>query len=322
MLEKKYQKIDLSTINFNDETYCLRQAHKDASLIQSIRQSGLINPPLLQKTKDGYRIVVGFKRLLALNALKIDKIDAFVFEEQDSKLDLFLLAVREHLSHSKLDPIELSLFIKKLRDNFSIERDEIIKTYLPLVGYGRNPRVFELYSRLHLLPDEWRQLIRDEQTPVDLANELIDRSEEDRAVFLILFTTLRLGKNRQREFVLLFSDVARLLKQSVQQLVDSPSIQDILAEEKLTPSQKVDRLKSWLWRQRYPRYADAQEAFESLLKKQRFPEGLFIQPPPYFEGERFSAAFQFATEEEFRDYLAALKRLLDAGDVEKIINMP
>lgn len=322
MLEKKYLLIKLSAIDFDDLTFRLHQSIDVSSLIQSIRAVGMINPPHLQEKGDGFRIVAGFKRLEALKALKIKECDALVFDSRESELEIFLLAVRERLSNDRLDPIELSVFIQKLQDFFGVDKEKIIKTYLPLAGYGRNPRVYELYSRLHELSKAWQKLVREEQTPIDLVNEMLDRTEEERDAFLNLFLILRLGKNRQREFVLLFSDVARILQQSVGQLVSSAFVQEIINEEKLTPSQKADRLKQWLWRKRYPRYAEALEAFDALIKEQKLPDGLYIQPPPFFEGDRFSAAFQFSSEKEFQNYTAALNKLLGSGDVEKIINMP
>ena len=322
MIEKKLVNVNLSSIDLNDQFYCLGAYTDIAPLIKSIREAGLITPPILQKTQNGYNVVAGFKRVEALKVLNIEQCDAFVVEESASKLDVFLLAVRDRLSHGRLDAIELSLFIHKLQYNLGVDRKNIIKTYVPLAGYGRNPRVYELYSRLYLLSADWRQMVRDEQTPVDLANEILDRVEEERGVFLNLFQSMRLGKNRQREFVLLISDVAKRAGISVTEIFELPPVNEVLNDNKRTPSQRADRLKQWLWRERYPRYAEAQQNFDALIKEQKLPDGLSIQPPPYFEGERFSASFTFSSEKEFQDHLQALTRLTESGATQKIIDMP
>lgn len=322
MLEKKYARVRLDAIDVADQSYCLAPHGDAAFLISSIREAGVINPPILQKKKNGFRIVVGFKRLRILQTLKVAEVDAFVVEAAESDLDVLLLAVRDRTSAGRLDAIELSLFIHKLQNNFGMSREDVIKHYLPLAGYGRNPRVFDLYANLHRLPAEWQEAVRSDQTPVDLANDLLEHPADERCEFFNLFQSLRLGKNRQREFVLLISDLARIAKTSIVKLFDSAPVRDILNDEKQTPSQKADRLKKWLWRERYPRFARASEAFAALLKDQKLPAGLSIQPPPWFEGERFSASFFFATEVEFRDHVTALQRLLDDGVVKKIIDMP
>ncbi len=322
MVEKKYARVKCALIDVADQRFSLAPQMDASLLIPSIREAGLINPPILQKKKTGYRIVTGFKRVRALQMLKVKEVDAFVVKAAESDLDMFLLAVRDKLSTRRLDAIELSLFIHKLQHEFGVDRENIIKRYLPLAGYGRNPRVCELYGRLHELPDEWRQTVREEQTPVDVANDMLDRPEKERTIFFSLFHSLRLGKNRQREFVLLLSDVARSAEKSVAGIFESEPVQQIINDEKQTPSQKADRLKGWLMRRRYPRYAQAEAAFAELIKNRKLPDGLAIQPPPFFEGERFSAAFSFSTQEEFQKHLAALQRLMDDGVIQKIIDMP
>ncbi len=323
MLQKELSKIPFADIDETDDAYRISEQTDVSALMASIRDIGLINPPVLQrKGASRFRIVVGFKRLQALTQLDVERVEAFIIAEEGLSLQALRLALEDKVTNGRLDAIELSTLIHKLRDEFSVDKNEIVSTWLPLAGYGRNPRVYELYADLWRLPAAWRQAVKEEQTPIDLAREMLERSEEERVVFLEFFQLLRLGKNRQREFTLLLSDVARIKNISLLQLVELQQVKGVIAEQKLTPPQKAERLKQWLWQERYPRYTKARENFEALLKQAKLPTAVFIQAPPYFEGERFSAGFHFASEEEFEAYVAALQRLLDAGLIRKIVDLP
>ena len=275
------------------------------------------NPLIVQsKGTDRFRIVCGFKRMVALASLQQSTCQAFVIEDTRPRLDLLLMAIEENQS-APLNPIELSIVLNKLHVEFKIDENDIIHNYLPLLGYGQNPRVLELYSGLYDLPPEWQDALMADQVPLDIAQVILSQSDEGRAKIWALFHALRLGKNRQREFWGLLIDISRIHDMTIVQLIDSQPLQAILSEN-LTPSQKSERVKQWLWEKRYPRYSAVRASYEKILHDARLPQHVRIQAPPYFEDESYSVTFAFSGESNFAERIRVLQRLLSEGVVKKL----
>lgn len=321
MIKRNLQAISLKEIDIDDHAYRYSFLSCE-SLKASIKQIGLVNPIIVQKkAPSSYRIVCGFRRIAALAELKIDACPAFVLQHSGVDLDVFLMAIQENQSHRSLNPVELSIILDKLQNTFEIDQQDIIKTYLPRLGYGKNPRVLQLYSGLHQLSREWQDALANDQVAVDFVQDILKLSGDVREKFYQLVAALRLGKNRQREFLQLFQDVAKLESISLSQLLLAQDVLDIQQHETLTPSQKAERLKEWLWKKRYPRYSSAKSEFDSEIKTANLPRNVYFQPPPYFEGDTFSTGFTFTSENEFAEHVAALQKILNDGTLKKIMDI-
>ncbi|MBN1559276.1 ParB N-terminal domain-containing protein [candidate division KSB1 bacterium] len=319
-MQKKLTTLAIKDIDPDDETYRYRTTAGVESLITSIGRIGLINPLIVQvKGADVFRIVCGFKRLAALVALQLPSCPAFVINDAHPRVDLLLMAIEENGS-GQLNPIELSVVLDKLQHEFKINEHDIIHTYLPMLGYGPNPRVLQLYCGLHELPPEWQSALVADQVPLDLAGEILQQSDHDQIKIWSLFQALHLSKNRGRELWRLLADIARMHDLTIAQAIDSQPVQDIL-NEKMTPSQKSERLKQWLWEKRYPRYSAVRATYEKILHDARLGH-IRIQAPPYFEGDSYSVTFSFAGEGDFAETVAHLQRLMSDGVVEKLSKLP
>ena len=88
----KVAQIKLNEIDFNDDSYLITFNPDISKLVASIKKVSILNHPILEKTaRDSYRIVCGYKRLLALKQLNKDKISVYYFETSDTfpLLELF-----------------------------------------------------------------------------------------------------------------------------------------------------------------------------------------------------------------------------------------
>jgi len=121
---------------------------------------------------------------------------------------------------------------------------------------------------------EWQHALVEDHVPLDLAQSIVQMAGADRSAFWRLIAELRLGKNRQREFLLLLQDVARIQGKTLAQLIEAEAIDEIVRMEKLTPSQKAERLKERLWERRYPHYMATKKQFEELVKEAACPPAL------------------------------------------------
>lgn len=92
-------------------------------LAESIRQHGIVQPIVVTKAKDGFRIVAGERRWRAANLAGIAKIPALV--RTLSTQHVLEVSLIENLQRRDLNPIETATAYLKLRDQFNLTLDQI-----------------------------------------------------------------------------------------------------------------------------------------------------------------------------------------------------
>lgn len=316
------ENIPVAAIDEQDTTFAISSKKDIEALVISIGKIGLVNPLHLQKTKENrFRVVIGFRRLAAVKELGIETIPAFITSNGSKDRALFEQALLDNLSIRRFNSVELSVIIYKLENLFNVSKQEIIQKYFPLLGYGRNPKVYDLYVPLIRLDEAWQKAIIQDLVSIDIAVLMTHESEETRNAFLSIIHELRLGKNQQREFWALLSDVCRMQEIDLAKLLQKNVFATILQEEKLTATQKAERFKHELYKLRYPNYTATLQRFDALLKEAKLPPALSLRHPPFFEGEQFTVIFSFKNEKEFEDKVAALQKMQSDGIIKQLFDL-
>jgi len=94
-----------------------------ASLAESIRQHGVIQPILVTETIDGYQLVAGERRVRAARMVGIERIPAIIRQLADrQQLELALV---ENLQREDLDPIEAARAYRQLIEEFAFSQDDL-----------------------------------------------------------------------------------------------------------------------------------------------------------------------------------------------------
>jgi len=321
MIRKSLQKIPVSQLDVKDDTFRISIKKTNNILASSIAEIGLVNPPLLQKIKnEQFRIVLGFRRVDALmNA--ISEIAAFVVKGKPTDLALFRFALQAHIIEHPFSAVEVSMAIYKLRTVFKVADAEIVDAYLPLMGFGKNPKILALYGSLISLEPEIQSAIEQDNLSVEIASEMTKAPTQNRLSYLKLTQNLHLGKNRQREFWRLLTDISQIENKSVSEILQDSEFTTIISADKITHNQKAERVKRELWRRRYPRYSALETEFCQILKEMKLPPQMVLRPSAFFEGEDFDVSFMFRTEEEFRDRVETLQRIYADGIVGQVANL-
>ena len=82
-------------------------------LAKSIEAHGLLQPIVVRRTLDGYELIVGSRRLRAVERLGRSRITAIVFHEGDSAI----LALIENLQRADLDPLDEAEALSALKEH-------------------------------------------------------------------------------------------------------------------------------------------------------------------------------------------------------------
>ena len=91
---EKVVKIKLDEIeDFKDHPYTVEMDEDMASLVESIRNNGLLEPVMVRPHKDGngYELIAGHRRKFALQELGIKEVDAIVRDLDDDEATIHAL---------------------------------------------------------------------------------------------------------------------------------------------------------------------------------------------------------------------------------------
>ena len=180
--KEKVQIVDIYTVepdreqprkNFDPE--------KLQELSDSIRQYGVLQPLLVQKEKDYYKIIAGERRWRAARLAGLTEIPVIVkeFTPQDS----MAVSLIENLQRQNLNPMEESMAYQKLLTEFSMTQEQIAEK----LGKSRSAIVNSL--RLQNLPEAVQKSISEGMISMGHAKVLLgldDKAEQTRLAVRII----------------------------------------------------------------------------------------------------------------------------------------
>jgi ParB family chromosome partitioning protein len=120
-------------------------------LAQSIKTNGVIQPILVRRTGNTYRIIAGERRWRAAQRAGLMKVPVVVREvPEGAEKQLLELALIENIQRENLNPVDEALAYQRLADEFALTQDQIA------AAVGKDRSSVANYMRLLKLPDEVR----------------------------------------------------------------------------------------------------------------------------------------------------------------------
>ena len=152
-------------------------------LVSSIREHGLIEPPVVRRQKEGgYKVVAGRRRIAALrqiNEAPFEEVLCVVLDAGDSVSDEEI-ALAENVNRQEMHPLDEAALFQNMADKGSSVED--IARH-----YARSPAA--IYKRLRLcgLIEELKVMFRDGKLNIAGAAVLAELPEEDQKDFFELY---------------------------------------------------------------------------------------------------------------------------------------
>jgi ParB family chromosome partitioning protein len=134
-------------------------------LAESIKAQGILQPILVRKDGDGYRIIAGERRWRASQLAGLKEIPALVKDVSAS--EAFQLALVENLQRADLNPIEEAEGYKRLVEEFKLSQEQVSQR----VGKDRSTVANAL--RLLALPPDVKALLADGSLAMGHARALL-----------------------------------------------------------------------------------------------------------------------------------------------------
>jgi ParB/RepB/Spo0J family partition protein len=126
---------------------------QDHLLQQSIKMIGLRFPIRVKRDNGGYILIDGQRRLAALKALRVEKIPAYVIE--DEKADLDILRYQSNVQRENLKPMEEAKLIKALIVDEGLQKEDVARMV------GKEPSTIARYLDIIKINDKWAKLVND-----------------------------------------------------------------------------------------------------------------------------------------------------------------
>lgn len=147
-----------------------------ASLSESIKNHGILQPLVVRPKDDGFQLIAGERRLRAARAAGLDAVPVRVVDFNDQQV--LEAALVENIHRTDLNPIEKAHGFKEYLDRFQMTQDDLAKR----LGLAR-PTISNLVGLLDL-PPEIQEYVRTGQVTLSHAKILKGVSEPDRQLSL------------------------------------------------------------------------------------------------------------------------------------------
>ncbi len=138
---------------------------KLTELVNSIREKGVVQPIIVQKSDSGYELIAGERRWRAAQKAGLNKIPAIIKEvSSEESLELALI---ENIQRENLNPIEEARAYHRLSDEFYQTQEDIAKKV------GKDRSSVANFLRLLKLPKEIQDGISNEELTMGHARALL-----------------------------------------------------------------------------------------------------------------------------------------------------
>ena len=181
-IKEKVQIVDIYTVEPDREQSRKNfDPEKLQELSDSIRQYGVLQPLLVQKEKDYYKIIAGERRWRAARLAGLTEIPVIVkeFTPQES----MAVSLIENLQRQNLNPMEESMAYQKLLTEFSMTQEQVAEK----LGKSRSAIANSL--RLQNLPEAVQKSISEGMISMGHAKVLLgldDKAEQTRLAVRII----------------------------------------------------------------------------------------------------------------------------------------
>lgn len=141
--------IDLLSPNEQQPRMHMDDAGLD-ELTQSIKSNGIIQPILVRREGQGYRIIAGERRWRAAQRAGLHRVPVVVRDVTQGDKQTLELALVENLQRENLNPVDEALAYQRLANDFAMTQDQIA------AAVGKDRSSVANFMRLLKLPDEVR----------------------------------------------------------------------------------------------------------------------------------------------------------------------
>jgi ParB family chromosome partitioning protein len=311
--------VDIGDIDFEDESFLISFPVQSESLVSSIKECGLINPPLLRKKGGCFQIVCGFRRLSACRELKAEKIPALVCDPEIlTDKEAFCVNFFKNASGRAFNMIEKGVILKKLVQEFRVDEKEYRQKFLPVLGLSLAESERVLFFRLLDCHESIKRYVVEQD--VSLKNILLWMSLSGREETIFsFFKELNLSSNKMREALLFLQEISRRDKVTIEDILKEPALKSVLHDERMSVPEKTSRIRELLKKKRFPCLGSMEESFLRRVKELKLPKGVSLRHPEFFEEQGIVIEARIRSREELGKLGRKLSEISEKNELSDLL---
>lgn len=272
----KFEEILLNNIELRSNIYNVSFSEKSNTLTQSINKIGLINPITLYKEGNVYTVVCGHRRLSACTELKFNSLSARILENTFSPIDLLTLNIEDNTQTRIFNLIEKATIIDKLLNQLKLPIQNVVKTFLPLIGIPANEKYIDNYLFIHTLSNELKNLIISNNLSIEAIKKILELPANIQVHIFDLILSFKLGSNKTAETINLLVDLSQHSISKLDSILDDPEWTQIKNDVKIPDRQKGQYFRNILIKRRFPEYSNFREKAKKIISKLNLPKNISL----------------------------------------------
>jgi ParB family chromosome partitioning protein len=300
------KRIDIQILASDQGLFRMSFGFDPGPLLESIREAGLLNPPVVYPGANGtVDIVCGYRRVFALKELGCTAVPCRVLPESLSRRECMLLNVYDNVATRGLNPVEKAMACRRLASLFP--REEVLSRFMPTLGLPSHEPTLDLYTAIDAELDEpIKDAVASGRMPVKSVEGLLKFSNPDRTALCDVFSKLKFNVNQQLQLFDLISDITLRDQKTVAELTGGDPFKKILDDDAMNPPQKARAFLDRCRRFRYPQLYRAEKHFKSEIDSLRLPREVEIGDPEHFEPSEFKMQVRFKNGAHLKKVLQQL----------------
>jgi ParB/RepB/Spo0J family partition protein len=318
-----FNRVALESVDLEDQRFRISEQVDSARLLESLRQVGQLSPVcLLERKAPSLTVICGFRRLRALKYLGHPDVLARIwYESEQTDLELFRMALWENLSHRELSPLENARVLTSLKKHCGVHHDQLVETYLPILGLTPHKNTLRAYLALHDLQSQLREMLNDGRITLASAERLSRAPLSFQSKMSSVLERVRWSASLQRETLDLLEELAAIAGSDPGEILSGIELTETVHDTSLSPFQKGERIHKLLYRKRNPRLSRTEEQFLARQKELSLSPNIRVSPAPFFESSEIRVEFSVRSPQDFRDTAKALERAAQSQALEALFSI-
>jgi len=276
----------------NWSLYPLTNSGQLDRLRKSINQTGILQPPILQQIdKNSFRLINGRKRVQIAREYSWNPLHCHILDKDLPIQQVLTTHLIEQQLSGQLTTIEQAYFLQLCLH--VTDKDNVLNTFLPLLGYSSQPIVLNKLLAFLRLEDRLQLLFHEQIIGKKTATILLELDPSDRIFLTDLFVELKLGQGKQQRLLTLCQDLSRRYNSSIKMILSDKHVKKILQHQEMNIPQKTNQLLDLLKKQHSPKYYKAIEHFQHQKIQLDLPDHCSLNHSPAFEKDEVILSVTF-----------------------------
>jgi ParB-like chromosome segregation protein Spo0J len=307
--------LDLSLIDSEDTTFLVGHKENLSFLQSSIKEIGLLNPPILRVLGEKYQIISGWKRILSCKELGLTELLCKIYYSSDLS-DIDCLKIVFYDNKDNFSDLELAELIKLFKDLCLIDDKALMDNILPLLEIPSTRKHLDKYLCLASLDQAIKDAYYRDKITIEQC-QMLSEIVSDNPVPMLEYLLLKynLNNNESRQVMHIVEEIALRDLKSIPEVVSQ-------AEDAINTENKgKNELRQELRRMRYPDLSAVEAKFKKAVQDLKLPNQINLLINQFFEGNDLEFRIKVKSTDELSQALHSLEGSLGSGDIEKLLNI-